>query len=331
MSERPIGATYNRCVTATTLGIDAQYRVIREGAGLLDRSARARIAVTGTEAGEFLQGQLTNDVEALEPGAGCYAALLDRKGRIRADMRVLRLDDGSYLLDTEPEAGATVASHLSMYKIGRDADVIAIGDADPLLSLLGPRAEVIVGAPLGAEHHHREVAIAGHGCRAIATDLGADLLVPAAAREQVETALLEAGAEPIEAEAAEIARVESGRPRLGLEIEPDRTMPQEAGINERAVSFTKGCYIGQETVARLHYKGKPNRHLRLLTSAERLPTGAAVGLEGRELGTVGTAVLSPARGALALAILRREAGPGAAVEVEGAGTAVVEEIPAHEA
>ncbi len=92
-------------------------------------------------------------------------------------------------------------------------------------------------------------------------------------------------------------------------------MPQEAGINDRAVSFTKGCYVGQETVARLHYKGKPNRHLRLLVPGREVAAGDAVTLDGRELGTVGTAVLSPARGPLALAILRREAEPGSEVLV----------------
>lgn len=314
----------------TTLGIDAQYRALREEAGLLDRSERARIAVTGSEAGEFLQGQLTNDVEALEPGAGCYAALLDRKGRVRADMRVLRVDDATFLIDTEPDAAAVVLSHLSMYKIGRDAEVAAAEGDDALLSLIGPRAEQIVGAPLGREHSHREVKIDGVVCRAIATDLGADLIVPADGRDAVEAALQRAGAEAVGPEAAEIARVESGRPRLGREIEPERTMPQEAGINDRAVSFTKGCYIGQETVARLHYKGKPNRHLRRLRSTEPLAAGAGVTLDGRELGTVGTAVLSPANGPLALAVLRREAEPGAEVEIAGGGTATVEAIEGDE-
>ena len=106
-----------------TLGIDAQYRALREEAGLLDRSDRARIAVTGSEAAEFLQGQVTNDVEALEPGQGCYAALLDRKGKIRADMRVLRLADDEFLIDTEPSSGDPILQHLGMYKVGRDAEV----------------------------------------------------------------------------------------------------------------------------------------------------------------------------------------------------------------
>ena len=105
------------------------------------------------------------------------------------------------------------------------------------------------------------------------------------------------------------------------------TMPQEAGINDRAVSFTKGCYIGQETVARLHYKGKPNRHLRGLRLGRAGRRRRSGRLGERELGTVGTAVLSPARGPIALAILRREAEPGAAVDVGDGRPAEVVELP----
>jgi folate-binding protein YgfZ len=105
------------------------------------------------------------------------------------------------------------------------------------------------------------------------------------------------------------------------------TIPEEAGINERAVSFTKGCYIGQETVARLHYRGKPNRHLRGLRLERGTAAGDPVRLGERELGTVGTAVLSPSRGPIALAILRREAEPGASVEVGDGGAAEVVELP----
>jgi len=305
--------------------IDAQYRALREEAGLLDRSERAWLIVSGSEAGEFLQGQLTNDVEALEPGSGCYAALLDRKGKIRADMRVLRVAEDRYLIDTEPEVAATVLGHLDMYRVGRDAEVTADEDA-ALLALLGPRSEEIaLGGPLRPEHSHREVSIEGKQGRAIATDLGVDLLLRAEDFDVVRDALQAAGAEPIAPEAAEIARVESGRPRLGREM-TESTMPQEAGINERAVSFTKGCYIGQETVARLHYKGKPNRHLRLLEPAGPVAAGDKIELDGKEIGTVGTAVISPARGPLALAILRREAEPGTEVLVGGGTVAKVAEL-----
>jgi folate-binding protein YgfZ len=244
-------------------------------------------------------------------------------------MRVLRLAPDELLIDTEPEAGDAVLRHLSMYKIGRDAEVTDAGAEVAALSLLGPRTAEILGAPLGPEHSHRIVRIDGIVCRAVATAFGADLLFDPAAGAQLEAALVAAGAEPVGLETVEIARVEAGRPRLGREM-TSATMPQEAGINDRAVSFTKGCYIGQETVARLHYKGKPNRHLRLLSSAQPLPAGAAVRVGEREVGTIGTAVLSPARGPLALAILRREAELGAEVEVDdgtGTVTATVEESP----
>jgi tRNA-modifying protein YgfZ len=121
-------------------------------------------------------------------------------------------------------------------------------------------------------------------------------------------------------------RVESGRPRFGREM-TTATIPQEAGINERAISFTKGCYIGQETVARLHYKGKPNRSLRGLQLAGPAATGDPIRLGERELGTIGTAVLSPARGPVALAIVRREAEPGASVVVGDGIEAEVVELP----
>jgi folate-binding protein YgfZ len=308
--------------------IDAQYRALREEAGLLARPGRALLEVGGSEAAEFLQGQLTNDVEALSPGDGCYAALLDRKGKIRADMRVLRVAPDLFLIDTEGESGSLVLGHLQMYKIGRAAEVSDRSAELGLLSLLGPlSAKLAGGSATGPEHTHSESRIDGADCHAVVTDLGVDLLVPAADADRIEAHLLVSGAEPIELAAAEIARVEAGRPRLGHEITP-QTMPQEAGINERAVSFTKGCYIGQETVARLHYKGKPNRHLRLLAPERPVSEGDPVVIEGREVGTVGTAVLSPARGPLALAILRREASPGDEVTVGEGIRAKVEEIAA---
>jgi len=192
--------------------------------------------------------------------------------------------------------------------------------------VMGPLTGKLLGdSPLGPEHSHREVFVAGAACRAIATDLGADLLVPADAVAAVRDWLTANGAEVVGEEAAEIMRVEAGRPRVGHEIGAG-TMPQEAGINDRAVSFTKGCYIGQETVARLHYKGKPNRHLRLLKTVEPVSAGDSVSAGGKELGTIGTAVISPARGPLALAILRREAEPGSEVLIGETTVATVEAI-----
>ena len=118
-------------------------------------------------------------------------------------------------------------------------------------------------------------------------------------------------------------RIEAGRPRLGFDMDAD-TMPQEAGINERAVSFTKGCYVGQETVARLHYRGKPNRHLRGLRLAEPAERGAEVLLGEKAVGRLGSTCVSPRLGAIALALVRREAAPGDTVQVGGAPAEVVQ-------
>jgi tRNA-modifying protein YgfZ len=314
-------------VEAATVELDGQYRAAREGVGFLPRE-RAQLVVRGADAIDYLQGQLTNDVEALQPGAGGYSALLDRKGRMQGDMRVLVVAPDEVWIDTEPEAAPAIVRHLQMYKIGREVEIDDVSDERAIVSLIGPGAENALGiGPVGSEHSHREFeAGTGAPCRALATDLGVDVICPAAAVEALAERLVSAGAAEITEAAAEIVRVESGRPRFGREMTTE-TIPQEAGINERAVSFTKGCYIGQETVARLHYKGKPNRHLRGLRLEAPVDTGTPIVLGERELGRVGTAALSPALGPIALAIVRREAQPGARVTVGDGVTAEVVDLP----
>lgn len=307
--------------------IDGQYRALREGAGCLRRDGRGIVVVQGSEAADYLQGQLTQDVEALAPGGGAYAALLDRKGRMQGDMRVLRLDPQAFGLDVEALAVPAVLRHLGMYKVGRDAEVEDLTADRALISVIGPAAESVTGAPpLREEHAHAEVEIAGVACRAVATDTGIDLICDDSGVERVLDALRAGGAETVSEEAAEIVRVEAGRPRFGREMSGE-TIPQEAGINDRAVSFTKGCYIGQETVARLHYKGKPNRHLRGLRLRGPAAPGDPIALGDREVGRIGTAVVSPARGPIALAIVRREAEPGATVAVGDGNEAEVVGLP----
>src|SRR3954471_12452334 len=287
----------------------SEYLLAKTAAAVVDRSDRSRLLLTGAEVADFLQGQVSNDVEALEPGSGLYATLLTAKGKIRCDMRILRGDDW-FLLDSEPQALPVLEHMVRVYSIGRD--VKTTRDERGLWSIIGPAArDALDNPPPETEHAqaHGELGVY------VATDSGVDVLgerpeLPAAGPE-----------------IAEILRIESGRPRLGFDLGDD-VIPQEAGINERAISFTKGCYVGQETVARLFYKGKPNRHLRGLRLSDPVERGAVIRGAGRELGHVGSTCASPTFGAIALALVRREAEPGDSVQVgEAAVVGQVVELP----
>ena len=310
-----------------TVELDAQYRQLREECGFLDRSGQGGIAVIGPDGAEYLQGQLTSDVESLEVGDGQYAALLDRKGHMQTDMRVLRPAAEEILLDFEPTARDAALRHLTMYSVGRDVQVVDATEERAIVSLIGPRAAEIAGTPPLPEFANEQASLAGIPVLAVGTREGVDLFLPAADRERLLAALTESGAVEVSPEAVEIIRVESGVPRFGAEMDT-ATMPAEASIVEDAVSFTKGCYIGQETVARLHYKGKPNRHLRGLRLSGAAAPGAALRLGEKEVGTLGGAVVSPALGPIGLAIVRREAEPGAELTVgEDGVTAEVVALP----
>ncbi len=304
-------------------------RILRRQAGLLDRSERGRLALTGGERREFLQGQVTNDIEALAPGEGCYAAFLTHKGKMLGDLRVLETGD-ELLLDCERPALQELFGMIRRYKLGRDVELHKRTLESGLLSLIGPRAREIAGGDPGSEEHaHAAATIAGAPVRLIATDGGLDVLVADSAdTERVRAALLAAGAQEVPETAAEVLRVESGRPRWGHELD-ETVIPQEAGLNERAVSFTKGCYVGQETVARLHYKGKPNRHLRgLKLGGGEVAPGDELRLGEKVVGRVATVVDSPRHGPIALALVRREAEPGAVLRAGGNGAeATVAALP----
>jgi tRNA-modifying protein YgfZ len=313
--------------TETEIELDGQYRQLREECGFVDRSDRGMLLVSGPDAAEYLQGQLTNDVEALAPGEGQYAVLLDRKGHMQADMRVLRPAAEEIWIDTEPVAIAAASRHLQMYSIGREVKVEEVGAERVIFSLIGPRSAEVAGTPPLPENSCATVTVAGSECLAAGTAEGIDLIAAASEAERLRAALFAAGADAVSAAAAEILRVESGTPRFGAEM-GTATMPAEAGIVERAVSFTKGCYIGQETVARLHYKGKPNRHLRGLRLSAPAEPGAPLLLGEKEVGKLGGAVVSPAFGPIGLAILRREAEPGSELAVgEDGVTAAVVDLP----
>jgi folate-binding protein YgfZ len=309
-------------------------RAVREGCGLLDRSERGKLAFTGAGAKAFLQGQVTNDVEALTPGTGCYAALLSPKGKMLGDMRIL--DSGeALLLDVERSALQAIFNVLHRARVGFDAELHKRTLQSGLLSLIGPDARRVAGPEAQAlpdeEHANAAAEIDGIAARVVATDVGVDLICDAEQTAALAAALTargaRAGGDEMEA-AAEVLRVEHGRPRYGIDLD-DTTIPQEAGLNARAVSFTKGCYVGQETVARLFYRGKPNRHLRGLRLSEPAAVGTELKLGERVVGQISSCVVSPAHGPIALALVRREAAVGETIDVDGAGTgtAQVVELP----
>jgi tRNA-modifying protein YgfZ len=287
----------------------SDYELVTESAGMVDRSDRAKFLVRGSEAPDFLQGQVSNDVEALAPGEGCYATVLNHKGKLRTDLRILRGDDW-FWLDAERIGHAVLEHMLRTKSLGRDVQYEDVTESRALYSLVGPAArERLDIAPPEAENSF----VTGEHGMYVATLLGVDVIAAPGTALDVE---------PVAEEAAECVRIEAGRPRLGYDMDAE-TMPQEAGINERAVSFTKGCYVGQETVARLHYKGKPNRHLRGLRLGDPAERGAEIVLGEKVVGRLGSTCVSPRLGPIALALVRREAAPGATVEVGGVPAEVV--------
>lgn len=306
-----------------------QDRVLREACGLVDRSALGKLALTGTEAKPFLTGQITNDIEALEPGHGQYAALLTPKGKMLADLRVL--DTGEELLLLCERSGLqAVFDTIRRFKLGHDVELHKRTVQQGLLSLVGPGSCAVAGVDetaAGEEHMNAGASIGGADVLVVRTDLGVDVVCAAEDVERVRAALVSSGAVEVSETAAEVIRIESGRPRHGVELD-ETVIPQEAGLNDRAVSFTKGCYVGQETVARLHWRGKPNRHLRGLALSAPAPVGAELVRGEKVVGRIASAVESPVHGHIALAFVRREASPGDELALkETEATATVIELP----
>jgi folate-binding protein YgfZ len=314
-------------MTSLTIS-NAEYRAVTEACGLVDRSERGKLALAGADAKTFLQGQVSNDIEALTPGNGCYAAFLTPKGKMLGDIRILDAGD-EILLDTERVALQELFNMVRRFSVGYAVKLHKRTLERGLLSLLGPEADVVAQTgDLGpAEDAHRVVSIDGIAARAIRTDVGVDLLCDADDTTPLSAALTARGAEPVSEAVADCVRVEHGRPRYGVDLD-DTVIPQEADLNTRAVSFTKGCYVGQETVARLFYRGKPNRRLMGLKLAAAAPTGAEISLGDRVVGRLGSVAESPSLGSIALALVRREAPAGSDVVV-GADQidAVVVDLP----
>jgi folate-binding protein YgfZ len=294
----------------------AEYEAVRGGgAGLFDLSSRGRVEVSGAEAVQFLNGMLTNDVARLAEGAWMHAAFPNPQGRLVASTRVLKRG-GAFLFDTEPATYPSVLKHLERFTLAGDFRVQDLSAETALLSVQGARAAELVGAALGAEAattaRGRVISAPfGEGevtiIRATHTsEDGFDLFVDAAAAETLREALITAGARPAGLDALEVLRVEAGLPRYGVDAS-DANVVLEVVDESEAVSYTKGCYAGQEIIARIHWRGHVAKRLTgvILDCDAEPPTDARLrdSAEGREAGRITSNIFSPrlhARVALAL-------------------------------
>ena len=300
---------------------DAEYAALRTGALLVDRSYRSRTIFPGVHARAVLTGLVTNDILALPPGAGCYACALTAKGKIVTDLRVFAREQ-DILVDVPPRSAIAWSDMLRKYVNPRQ---VKIQDASAELSHLGVygiESRAFIAEATGVEperladlppYGHVEVPLDDSTVLiARVPDLileGYELFVRAGAAEALSQRLVSAGARPGGLEAFDIARVESGRPEFGVDMD-EATIPQEANMEElHAISFTKGCYTGQETVARVHFRGHVNRHLRGIRHANDAPIPPGATLEdptGKNVGDVRSSLASPRLGGIALAMVRRE-------------------------
>jgi folate-binding protein YgfZ len=313
----------------------ADYRALREDCGLAGRPEHDRLEILGADRVRFLNAYVTCDVKALAPGEGAYGFFTNPQGRILSDLVALAREDRLWLELPEGQ-GDAVAGHLRKYVLADRVEIRRLDEVLPL-SLVGPRAGEVLGpAGLPPPGDWRHVPASLYGVEATlqrAGRMGAEaytLWVPATQAGDLAARLLgHPAVRPVGSEALEILRVEAGIPRFGRDFGREN-FPQETGAGE-AVSFTKGCYLGQEVVARIHYRGGVQRALKgLIFAAGKGPRpGTRLFHDGREVGAATTVVESIALGRPAgLAIVhRRAAAPGTRLELEGGGQAEVRDLP----
>jgi aminomethyltransferase len=276
---------------------------LKTGASLLDRTLKA-LRLTGKDPVGMLNAVLTNEVPK-GGNRGAYALLLDPKGRVQTDLRVLK-GGGGVLVLTEEEGYAAAQSTLRRYAPFSRVEVEELPDRE-VLGLYGPRAPEMLGVEL-EEHESSAVGVGGAKLLAVGVEApvsGLDLVGPAGDVEKAREYLLGAGATPMDRDAYEAARVAAGVPRFGADLAPEN-FPAEAGLLDRAVSLKKGCYPGQETVARMHYRGSPNKRLYRLATGGKVPAGVEVSQNGKAVGRItSVSPLPEGRRTLALGYLSR--------------------------
>ncbi|MDQ3347219.1 MAG: hypothetical protein M3545_04555 [Acidobacteriota bacterium] len=326
-----------------------QYRVLREGAGIFDASAaRGRLLLTGRDRRAYLQGLLTNDIAALTPGTGCYSAYLTAQGRMIADMRVFELGD-ALLVDLDASVTASVREKWTMFVFSEDVQIQDRSAATAEVGIYGPQAARVLAETLVKDQpaqrpmsHDVLDAMPVHACATVPfqgtpaivlrTDAagvpGFDVVIPVEGRDAFIAGLLTNGGAVVGADVVDVCRVEAGRPRFGVDMTAE-TIPLEAGIEDRAISLTKGCYVGQEIIIRVLHRGQGRVARRLVglsleAAADVPPPGAVISSGERGVGAVTSAVRSPALGrAIALGYVHRDfIAPGTTLGIGGTAATV---------
>jgi folate-binding protein YgfZ len=319
-------------LTSRRLGVDANvaadYESFHDGAAIVDLSDRGRMRFHGSGAKEALNGLLTCDVAPLSNGHGAYGAALTSKGKVIADVSVFAMDE-SFLVEVPsavwPAWKELVAKFVNPRLSKRTDETELTGE----IGLFGPRAANVIAAMTGADlttvdslpmYGHVTLAVDGVIVNvARLPDFGVEgyrLLAVRDAFDRLRESAVTLGGRIVGAAAIEAARIEAGRPLWGIDMD-DSTLPQEANLEAlNAISYTKGCYTGQEVVARLHFRGHVNKRivgLRIDGSAVPARGSTVIGPDSKEVGDIRSAVLSPRFGPIALAMVRREVSSGDAV------------------
>ena len=307
-----------------------EYEAVRNGVGIADLSDRGKLRLGGKEHLKFLQGMLTNDIIKLEEGNGMYAAILTVKGRMVSDMRVYREKD-SVLLDLEPGLNAKVGELLKKFRLSYKATIDDLTESLGLISIHGPRAPLLLEDIIGRGNlpvndlDHVIASVTGREATVIKIrrtgEEGYDIYADTDGLADVWGLSMEKGKEhgikPTGRAALEVLRIEAGIPVYGIDMDDD-TIPIEAGIWD-ALNFEKGCYVGQEVVARIKWRGHVNRHLLgFISDGDKVPeTGSEVFLGEKKIGRVTSGAFSPVLGKpIALGYIRREfKEPGTLVEI----------------
>ncbi len=267
-------------------------RAARESLAVGPIEAPAVLRATGKDAKDYLHRMTTQDLSSLAPGASAYAALLDAKGHLLADLHVL-VEPGGVLVVTDARAALVARPHLEKFVIMDDVAFEDLSASLRLLPVLGPKAE----PRLGARADGPRIANRRRGAPAV------DVLLPAAEVEALRTALIEEGAVSLGGEEMEALRVQGGFARFGADMDASR-LPMEAGLTRDAISFTKGCYIGQEVVLRATARGHLQRGLVQLALPPGAGPGTVLTADGREVGVVTSAAAAP-EGCVGLGYVRR--------------------------